>query len=228
MIGLGGGDRKRTIHDCALEGDIVALENLVREKPTLLRSKDDSGREAFHWAVSRGHAELAGKLFDQVGKAAVDTADDDGWTPLIIAASAGHNQLVEMLLDNGANVNATTSQGRTALLYSASKGREELTARLIDSGADTNLRDQLGATPLHRASGPGHTGVVRLLLAADKTIVDCQDKYGNTALHYACEEERNEVARLLISHGANREVSNREEKTPFDMCSPGFARALKN
>ena len=63
---------------------------------------------------------------------------------------------------------------------------------------------------------------MRLLLAADKTIVDCQvgfanirnigsivawqDKYGNTALHYACEEERNEVARLLISHGANREV----------------------
>ena len=46
----------------------------------------------------------------KVGKAAVDTADDDGWTPLIIAASAGHNQLVEMLLDNGANVNATTSQ----------------------------------------------------------------------------------------------------------------------
>ena len=122
---------------------------------------------------------------------------------------------------------------------------------LLFPGADTNLRDQLGATPLHRASGPGHTGVVRLLLAADKTIVDCQverrddlvscrrclvgyqeismtvccttrtnelrpgstvcilhtqDKYGNTALHYACEEERNEVARLLISHGANREV----------------------
>ena len=53
MIGLGGGDRKRTIHDCALEGDIAALENLLREKPTLLRSKDDSGREALRWAVSR-------------------------------------------------------------------------------------------------------------------------------------------------------------------------------
>ena len=53
MIGLGDGDRKRTIHDCALEGDIAALENLLREKPTLLRSKDDSGREALHWAVSR-------------------------------------------------------------------------------------------------------------------------------------------------------------------------------
>ena len=46
----------------------------------------------------------------KVGRGAVDTSDDDGWTPLIIAASAGHNQLVEMLLANGANVNATTSQ----------------------------------------------------------------------------------------------------------------------
>ena len=40
----------------------------------------------------------------------------------------------------------------------------------------------------------------------NKTQLHTQDKYGNTALHYACEEERNEVARLLISHGANREV----------------------
>ena len=54
MMGLGGGDnKKRTIHDCALDGDIAALDNLLREKPTLLRSKDDSGREALHWAVSR-------------------------------------------------------------------------------------------------------------------------------------------------------------------------------
>ena len=53
-MGPGGGDnKKRSIHDCALEGDIAALDNLLREKPTLLRSKDDSGREALHWAVSR-------------------------------------------------------------------------------------------------------------------------------------------------------------------------------
>ena len=76
-------------------------------------------------------------------------------------------------------------------------------------------------------------------------------RYGNTALHYACEEERQEVARLLISHGADRELTNRcvevevevnllpscgtlvtlvprEEKTPLEMGSPGFARTLRN
>jgi ankyrin repeat protein len=39
-----------------------------------------------------------------------------------------------------------------------------------------------------------------------------QDRYGNTALHTACEEELQEVAKLLISHGASREIQNREKK----------------
>ena len=52
-------------------------------------------------------------------------------------------------------------------------------------------------------------------------------RYGNTALHVACEEERLEVCQLLISHGANRDVTNREEKSPLQMCSPAFARSLK-
>jgi len=79
-----------------------------------------------------------------------------------------------------------------------------------------------------RAAGPGHADVVKTLLAANNTIVDCQDRYGNTALHTACEEERQEVAKLLISHGANREIQNKEEKTPLEMCSPQFAKGLKS
>ena len=75
MIGLGGGDKKRTIHDCALEGDIAALENLVREKPALLRSKDDGGREAFHWAVSR----LSYALFERVVISITSAGDTLSW-----------------------------------------------------------------------------------------------------------------------------------------------------
>ena len=83
-------------------------------------------------------------------------------------------------------------------------------------------------SPCFRASGPGQAGVVRLLLADDNTIVDSPDRYGNTALHTAMEEERAEVAQLLISHGASRDLQNREEKTPLEMCSPQFARSLKS
>ena len=42
------------------------------------------------------------------------------------------------------------------------------------------------------------------------------------------EEERGEVAGLLISHGANRDILNREEKSPLELCSSQFARSLKS
>jgi len=217
---------KRTVHELALNGDVLSVKEMVMSKPVCIKTKDDSGRLPLHWAVSKGHTELSAWLLDQTKEA--DVPDESGWTPLIIAASAGHQELAALLLDNGADINRTTDQGRTALLYAASKGRSELVSLLINKGADVNKADQLGATPLHRAAGPGHSDVVRLLLAADNTIVDCQDRYGNTALHTACEEERTEVAKLLISHGASREIQNREEKSPLEMCSPQFARGLKS
>ena len=70
--------------------------------------------------------------------------------------------------------------------------------------------------------------MVRLLLGVERLVVDVQDRYGNTALHTACEEERPEVCQLLISHGASRDLANREEKTPLQLCSPQFARSLKS
>jgi ankyrin repeat protein len=39
-----------------------------------------------------------------------------------------------------------------------------------------------------------------------------QERYSNTALNTACEEESQEDAKLLISHGASREIHNRENK----------------
>ena len=55
-------------------------------------------------------------------------------------------------------------------------------------------------SPCFRASGPGQAGVVRLLLADDNTIVDSPDRYGNTALHTAMEEERAEVALYIFTN----------------------------
>ena len=69
---------------------------------------------------------------------------------MIIASSAGHQDIVEMLVTKGASVNAVTTEGRSALLYAASKGREKIVEYLLSQGADQNKADKLGATPLHR------------------------------------------------------------------------------
>ena len=69
---------------------------------------------------------------------------------------------------------------------------------------------------------------MKLSTNKSKARLGRQDRYGNTALHTACEEERPEVCQLLISHGASRDLANSEEKTPLELCSPQFARSLKS
>lgn len=58
-------------------------------------------------------------------------------------------------------------------------------------------------------------------------ISDSKDAEGNTALHLACEENRVDEAKQLVTHGANVLVKNKEEKTPLDLASPGLVRQLK-
>ena len=77
------------------------------------------------------------------------------WTPLIIAASAGHVAICRYLLDNGAAVNSVTDQGRSALLYACSKNHDDVAKLLLDRHADINLQDKFGSSPLHRASSCG-------------------------------------------------------------------------
>lgn len=56
---------------------------------------------------------------------------------------------------------------------------------------------------------------------------DQRDAYGNTPLHLACEENRVEEAKLLVTRGADLAITNRERKTPLDLASPGLVRELE-
>merc|ERR1711915_143659 len=105
--------------ELALDGDLKSIQEWTQSKPDVIKSKDDSGRIPLHWAVSKGHIELAAWLLDQTKEA--DVPDESGWTPLIIAASAGHTDLLKLLLSNNVDVNRTTDQGRSAFFMLQAK-----------------------------------------------------------------------------------------------------------
>ncbi|OTF83741.1 26S proteasome non-ATPase regulatory subunit 10-like protein [Euroglyphus maynei] len=151
------------------------------------------------------------------------------WTPLIIAASAGHKDIVEYLVNKGADIDAATVNGQRPLHYAASKGWIDICRYLVESGATINVCDRLKQTPLHRSVSRGHEDIVRYFLSLPGIQINVSDIMGNTPLHLACEEERETIIKLLIQSGANIDSENKDKKRPIDLCTnQSFQRSIRN
>jgi len=95
-----------------------------------------------------------------------NTGDDQGRTPLIDAAGAGHVEAARLLLDSGAEVNARSKSGRTALIEAAAQGRIPVTRELIAHGADLNITQRGWGTALEVAERAGYRKTAALLREA--------------------------------------------------------------
>ena len=76
------------------------------------------------------------------------TEPEGGSTPLIVAAMTGQGKAADLLIQNGARVNAPNNDGSTALLVAAFFGHTEIVKSLLAAGADVTARNQRGETPL--------------------------------------------------------------------------------
>ena len=96
----------------------------------------------------------------------VNKRDSRGWTPLSYAAENGHEAVVKLLLEKGAELETKDLHyGRTPLLYAARNGHEAVVKLLLEKGAELETKnDAYGGTPLSYAAENGHEAVVKLLL----------------------------------------------------------------
>jgi ankyrin repeat protein len=91
--------------------------------------------------------------------AKVNVRNSYGSAPLHDAALGGQREIIEMLLDRGAELDARDEEsGATPLYNAASWGKLEVVRLLIEKGADVNARNKAGKTPL---SGAERTGLKR-------------------------------------------------------------------
>ncbi|MGB7934757.1 MAG: ankyrin repeat domain-containing protein [Gammaproteobacteria bacterium] len=149
-------------------------------------------------AISRAQAETIKSLVVQ--GVDINARNIRGYMPLHLAAAKGNSEVVQLLLMNGAEVDAVANgSGCTPLHYAASLGHVELCELLVRYGADTDAQTARLETPLHLAIARGHAGVVALLLKYQARL-NIRDKNGMTPLQQAETIKKSEIVTLIKQH----------------------------
>lgn len=212
-----------------LSKDFNDIQLLIQDDENLIREKDRNDRTILHWAALQGKERLVEYILENFKKLIeIDQRDDVQATPLILATLGGNLNIVKMLLNNGADINARNWNGHSSLQYACSKGWHTIVEYLLENNADINIRDKYGDTCLHRTVVLGRLEILQLLLNHTKNLnVNCQNIVGNTPLFVACEDEQSSCALLLIEHGADVNIENKEKLTALNVSKTELRNAIK-
>lgn len=181
------------------------------------------GSNAFHAAAWGSRAQALFLLVEQCPQG-LEAPDDQGRTPLMIAAQAGDEETLRVLLALGANVHARDRAGHGVLSYAARcrRGGEYHLNRLkllVENGVRLS---EDGPMALIAASQSGTEPAVRWLVAAGLDARATVGDSGNTLLHLATHNEHGGVVEALIEGGADVNAKNVVGHTPLHFAMTGF------
>jgi len=148
-------------------------------------------------------------------------ANENGFTPLLLAVQSGSLPIVKVLVEGKADLEGKhTPSDATPVISACLVGHLDILKYLTESGAKLDVRTKNGATPLHYAVSQNHKEVVQFLISKG-VDVNAKDKDGATPLHAVALTGDYEIATILINAGADRaSIVNLENKsyTPYDVA----------
>ncbi len=127
-------DSGESIHYAAENGDLRRVQTLL-SSGTPVDEIDSHGSTALTYAVRNGHVEIVQLLLDKGANIEIGDSAAHG-TPLIWAAYKNQEAVVRLLIQHGANINATTADGMTALDAAIHTGATSAEATLRAFGAN--------------------------------------------------------------------------------------------
>jgi ankyrin repeat protein len=152
-----------------------------------------SGLEESVWL---GHADAVRDLLSkELSMATATTARAEGL--LAVAVRRKQPDVVRVLLDNGANIDALDARGEPLLHAAAIAGSEEVARVLLERGFDPNRRDPAGALALHWALAKSHAAVADSLLAADSRVDVAAESVGGNIHRGDASDSRDLIAEEL-------------------------------
>ncbi|KAF1778869.1 Ankyrin repeat-containing domain [Phytophthora cactorum] len=169
-------------------GSVEMTKLLIESSPNSIHAIDKEGDNVLGIAVYKWPLEIFPLLLDCDIK--TNLSNGAATTPLMLAATKGHVEIIKILLDNGAEVNETT--------------QVEAARALLDHGAHENSHG-VNSAPLATAAQRGHVEMLKLLLMHNANI-NLQDSDGDSALHEAVYNLQNDSGWTPLMAAAQRDL----------------------
>lgn len=200
----------------AIKHDHFSVAKLLLEHGATVQSEEGF---MVHAAVLNRNQGLVTLLLDH--GASINEFDEEGGTPLNTATKSGDLEMMQFLIDQGADVNAcgpeTEDNWATYItpLHTAAGGRNDncVVTLLLDHGANTEVVDNGEKTPLHWAVKMETDGRLRALLERGANV-NSRDINGDTPLHISAAKGKEANIQALIEYGADPTIMNNQRQTP--------------
>ena len=147
-----------------------------------------------------------------------NTFGDDLGKTLQVAALGGHETVLRLLFEKGAEVDARGGKYGTALQAASWGGREPVVRLLIENGAEVNAKGGQYGNALQAACVSGHEPVARLLIEKGADVNIEGGQYSN-ALQAASYEGHEPMVKLLLERGANVNIGGGKYDTALQAAS---------
>ena len=142
--------------------------------------------------------------------ARVDSTDYKKRSPLELSIILGHEDVFDLLIAEGANVNRRGKGSRTPLIWASMRwGTPEMIHKLVDAGANPNSTDKAGQTPLYYAVIDGSPPQLAALIERGADVDHIlQPKWQAPVLSIAIRQKKIEMVELLVASGADLELTD--------------------
>ncbi|KAL3269427.1 hypothetical protein HHI36_008497 [Cryptolaemus montrouzieri] len=206
-------DGRSALHLAAEHGYLSICDSLLTNK-AFINSKSRNGRTALHLAAMNGHVHLV-KYLIKDHNAVIDILTLKKQTPLHLAAGAGQIEVCKLLLELGADIDATDEQGQKPIHAACRNNHSEVAKLFLQQHPSLVMAmTKDGNTCAHIAAAQGSVTVIEELMKFDRQgVINARNKLTDaTPLQIAAEGGHAEVVKALVRAGAS---VNDENKAGF-------------